>query len=456
MRRAALASAATLAGLLLVTPASLRADEDGGGLLDGFWALWERDEVVATGKVAVTAEIGHGAGAARAARMGKITAGGFNRRLGNKAARSGLARAGKQVAANVKAVEEALHVPLVSTAVSVTDTASSVAGRVYEGDLVGAGAELVKEGGKQLSTAAGAAAGAKVLAMVAAPFGPVAAGAAAIVGAAGGAAVTAVGYDAYLSEWVGNAVEADRKTKEDYVEDAREARRTLPERQARERAEAQWREEWKAVEASSGHAEWGGGQVALLPERVMSAPIVAPRPADPPTAPDASRPVLFDDCTIDVTVLYTDYPDLRVKLAFDVRGDTVTGRGEGSNPGRRTDSGFITDQRWTARIEGTLRDNVITTVNRTKMHTARSEHSWEATLSNGGHARRTCVYEWDGEAESRETWTFLMGGEGRLQVSGRSTTHGRASMDCDGSMNHTTHVDFTDEGKMRFTWKVRR
>jgi hypothetical protein len=52
------------------------------------------------------------------------------------------------------------------------------------------------------------------------------------------------------------------------------------------------------------------------------------------------------------------------------------------------------------------------------MHKARSEHSWEATVDGGGHVRRTCVYEWNGEATRNETWTFELGGRGTLRGSG--------------------------------------
>ncbi len=164
--------------------------------------------------------------------------------------------------------------PIVATVVSFTDTASSVGGRAVERDFVGAGAL-------------------------------------AVVGAAGGAAAAASGYDAYVSEWLGGLVEADRKTKADYIEDARQSRRAFLERQARERAEARWRQEWKEAQQVSGYGDSSGTtEVGLVPERVMAPPAITSAPAADPPA-DAARPVIFDDCTIDVVTWNPDYPGMR-------------------------------------------------------------------------------------------------------------------------------------------------
>jgi hypothetical protein len=90
------------------------------------------------------------------------------------------------------------------------------------------------------------------------------------------------------------------------------------------------------------------------------------------------------------------------------------------------------------------------------MHKARSEHSWEATVDGGGHVRRTCVYEWNGEATRNETWTFELGGRGTLRGSGHGVTHGRGSMDCGPEMTRDTPYDW-DEGKpLPVVWRVRK
>jgi hypothetical protein len=324
---------------------------------------------VLSGKAAVLGGIGYDAGVAAAKDAPAITGAGLSKGVfGNHEVRGELARELRIWAGKAMELEKALKVPAASTAISVADTASRVAGRVWEGDYRGGVAELAKEGGKQATSAAGAVAGAELLGMAGAPLGPLAAAAGAIIGAAGGAMATAAGYDAYLSDWVGSGFEGHGPTREEAIEMARESLRMLPERQARERAEAQWRAEWAGVEQASGYSDAAGGaEVELVPERVMSRVEDDAPPASvsgagvklPSSASDAARPVLFDDCTIDVNVTNPDYEAWKVDFTFDVRGDTVTGHGEGGNPGSTQDNGYIGAIRWSATFAGTLKDNVL-------------------------------------------------------------------------------------------------
>jgi hypothetical protein len=460
------------ARLFLLAPAALgaalagpAAAEPAGTGFEKLAALWESEEVVrlrgaaaAFGRAEVLTGIGYSAGAARAAKMPKVTASGFDAGFfGNHEARGALARAVKPWVERAKALEETLHLPVLAQAVSFTDTASSVFGRVWQGDLRGGGAELVKEGGKQVSTAVSAFAGAELLGTICAPLGPLAAGAGAVVGGAGGAVLAASGYDAYLADWVGAAVEADHKTKEEYRDDARESLRTFPERQARERAEERWREEWKEVQKSSGYDDpSGGAEVELVPEGVMAPPAVSAAP--PATAPappsDASRPVIFDDCTIDVVTWREEAPDNKVHSTFEVRGDTVTGQAEGKFPATQFE-GKTTWGIWTSRFNGTLQGNVIRGQNRMVHQTVRTEHSWDESV-NGGNVRRTCVFESWSETTSDETWSLQLGGRGELRLSAHGVTHGRGSMDCGASMTRDIPTDYSDDGRpLPFTWQVR-
>ncbi len=458
---AALAAAATVPAAAESKPAA--APEKSAG--DAFW---ERREVVLTGQAGVLGGIGYDAGVAAAKDAPAITGAGLSKLVfGNHEVRGELARELRIWAGKAKELEKALKLPAASTAISVVDTASSVAGRVWEGDYRGGAAELAKEGGKQVTTAAGAVAGAELLGMAGAPLGPLGAAAGAIVGAAGGAMLTAAGYDAYLSDWA-RAIEGNGPTPDEALEMARESLRTLPERQARERAEAQWRAEWAGVEQASGYSDAAGdAEVELVPERVMSSrvePDAPPATASdasvklPSPASDAARPVLFDDCTIEVTVTNPDYPAAKADLSFDVRGDTVTGHAEGSNPGSTQDNGYVSATRWSATFTGTLKDNVLRGQARYINHKARSEHSWEATVEGGGHVRRTCVYEWSGEATSDETWTFELSGRGILRSKGHGVTHGRGSADCP-DMTRDTPYDWADNGNgkpLPFVWRVRK
>ena len=224
-----LALAAALAGVASAASANPSGEK----------AIWDRQEVVCLGQAAVglgkaevVAGIAYDAGSKPAHCLLKTTASGLTEWGENHEVRGEWARGMKRFAKGVQAQEKRLRLPLVSTLISVTDTASSITGRVYEGDYQGAVAEGVKEGVKQASTAAGALAGAKLAVLVTAPFGPVVAGVAGVVGAAAGAGATAVGYDAYVSDWVGDLVEADRKTKKEYADDVKESLRTFPEREA--------------------------------------------------------------------------------------------------------------------------------------------------------------------------------------------------------------------------------
>ncbi len=119
-------------------------------------ALWERTEIVITDKAGVLAGIGYDAGVAAAKEAPAITGAGLSKWFfGNHEVRGELARELRVWAGKAKELEKVLKVPGASTAISVVDTASSVAGRVWEGDYRGGVAELAKEGGKQATTAAG-------------------------------------------------------------------------------------------------------------------------------------------------------------------------------------------------------------------------------------------------------------------------------------------------------------
>jgi len=170
--------------------------------------------------------------------------------------------------------------------------------------------------------------------------------------------------------------------------------------------------DWKVVEGASGVGDWSDGEVALVPERVMSPPPATEAPASGPDRLRRGRPVIFDDCTIDVEMWNSERHDTKVRVSFEVRGNAVTGHGEGRNKGARTENGFVGEQPWTARFEGSLQDNVFTGRVRHVMHVARGEHNWTEFV-NGRDVRRQCVYEWNGESNGSETWTFQAGGQGR-------------------------------------------
>lgn len=171
-----------------------------------------------------------GALAAAAGKVGQFKPSGnpLLKGQGNRSARKALANQINALTKGVADTDAKLSLGKLSVALTMADTGSKVAGSLSAGDLSGAGAVVVDEGVKTLSTAAGAFAGAESLALAGSFFGPVGTVIGGAVGAAGGAVLGSVGYDLTVGDHLKNAIESGMvgyKTKADYVNDARDSRK---------------------------------------------------------------------------------------------------------------------------------------------------------------------------------------------------------------------------------------
>jgi hypothetical protein len=276
-------------------------------------------------------------------------------------------------------------------------------------------------------------------------FGPVGT----LIGGAIGAAVGAVGsswtYDAASDALKRNGHHnvqsyVDSLAAEDpidYVEKARQSRR-----------------EWLAERAkAAGLAERLASASGTKPPAAATPSNAVAPPPDAATPSDAAVPVIPIDCTIDVVMWPAEHPSLKWKGSFQVSGDSVTGRGEmTTSPGAQTESSRQGPMHWTDEFTGTRRDNVISGTAHSTLERTRHEF-W--TDSSDGSGRRHCTMNFWGSNTSRQEWTFLLGGQGRLRYSGHGSMTYQYSADCEKPATETRSFSNSDEGKVfTFSWKI--
>ncbi|MDZ7615778.1 MAG: hypothetical protein U1E05_02165, partial [Patescibacteria group bacterium] len=199
---------------------------------------------------------------------------------------------------------------------TLSDSGARVGGHLMEGDVGGAGVALLDEGAKGLSATgaawAGGTYGAKVGLAIGGPPGSMVGGA---VGAVAGAVVATVGYNAFVSPTLTEAVEGAMEP--DYVE---LARRNRAEHLAAEALREKEKEQ--AIEQARQNRREFLAEVERLrtepPHQLRAAP-----DADPPP-PDASRPVIPADCTIVTTIWNTEHPEHTAEIVYHVRNNEVT------------------------------------------------------------------------------------------------------------------------------------
>ena len=313
------------------------------------------DEIPAWTKEDVVTTIGTGAKAAGStydAAKGSLPADAFQARnltvLGNRAARVQLASQANQLVKSCNDLSKVNQLPLISSAIQIADVGSTVAGRLYEKDLAGAGAELVNEGAKTAVTTAGTLGGAKAGALIGTMFSPVGTVVGGAIGAVVGSFATSAGYDAVVGGSLKGAVDSGfEKSKEDYLNDARKSRHQFLANKEREKAESAERIRQTGEALAEGLIAADADQQA----RTQSIPTAISAPPDEAVQPaDATIPVIPVDCTISVVVWSPEYDRLKIPTTYKILDGNVSG--SYSLP---TDSGASN-----GLAAGTIKDNVMT------------------------------------------------------------------------------------------------
>ena len=367
----------------------------------------------------------------------------YSSAAGNNALRKALANQANTALRSLKGMSEKYKLPLLSTAVQLSDTGATILGSLSEGDLSGAGSELVSTGVSTLTVTAGAAAGGKLFASAGALIGstvPVvgtAAGAVigGVVGSVGGAVLTSVGYDAYLKDWVKSSAEGAMTPPVDYVALAKQSREAFEQQQqenaSRERSEDEKNQAANRFGYDKSTASSDASEVQLAQPKPD---IVLPQSAS--SDPGKGIPLFPSNATIS-SISWIDSPDDQLKA-----NQTYLLK-EGAVLGQMTAGLDVQDCkiRLEGNYAGTIRDNAITGGWSIRITT-------HCTPSSNG-----CITSGYSTIESHEEVAFHLGGT----LSGRVTG---------GSHNEKTTVSGCKEGKsysssgkvdpmpIRGTWKL--
>jgi hypothetical protein len=229
----------------------------------------------------------------------------LDRALGNRQIRVQLAAQANELTTKVNAFVKKTKISLLSIGLQVVETGISAPVRIYEGDMAGAAAEVLNEGTKTalvsgLTTWAAAKAGA----LAGTTFGPVGMVVGGAVAAASTAIVAAGGYDYLLGDAFQRGADyLTERTKESYLEEARQNRREHLERQ-----EALRREKEQLIEEARRN------RAAHLERQAQAA------------APDDARPVIPADCALHLTAWNPAHPEYKVEIVFQIQDNEIAGR----------------------------------------------------------------------------------------------------------------------------------
>lgn len=300
------------------------------------------------------------------------------RGLGNRSTRNQIANRLNKLIKETKEVGEKYGLKWVSPVLTATDIVSSERGSLWEGDYRGAGTSLVTSGARELAAGVGAAGGAGAMYMLGAAGFSVGGPIGGAVGGAVGAVVAAIGYDLYLSEQVKGVADAlwgEEHDPEYYVNLARANRQEF---KAKEReALAKLHKATKFVpygedqirqfEATVSQAKTGeqppkkDEQTEQLERRAkaLAENRLGPRDSNAKPDPNEAKPIIPEDCTIEVAVGDANSGKTYVDT-YKVLGNTVTAtRAPLIVPEKKGQGFWDAEEQYNYAFEGTLQGNVI-------------------------------------------------------------------------------------------------